>query len=147
MYIVVPCKVSKKSKVTIHELDGICFGVKNRIYKINKESIKNIVIYNKKFAHPFAKKQVEKKYKKLMLILPELLISDDEDGDSLREALNEIERFRQIIKNKYRAYLKQKDLEIMSKQLMLLQKEAKNRFLELQNYKMMSNTNTRSSRK
>lgn len=147
MYIVVPCKVSKKSKVTIHELDGISFGVTNKTYHINQEPIKNIVIYNKKFAYPFVKKQVEKKYNKLMLILPELLISDDEEGESLREALNQIERFRQIIKNKYRAYLKQKDLEMMSKQLMLLQKEAKNRFLELQNYKMISNTNTRSSRK
>lgn len=147
MYIVIPCKVSKKSKVTIHELDGICFGVTNKIYHINQEPIKNIIIYDKKLAHPFAKKQVEKKYKKLMLILPELLISDDEDGESIRQALNQIERFRQIIKNKYRAYLKQQDLEMMSKQLKLLQKEAKNRFIELQNYKMMSNTNTRSSRK
>lgn len=147
MYIVVPCKVSEKSKVILHELDGIYFGMRNRSYKINNQFITNIVIYNKRFAYPFAKKQVDNKYKKLMLILPELLICDDEDGESLREALNHIERFRQIIKNRYRDYLKQKDLEIMSKQLTLLQKEAKNRFIELQNYKMMNNSNTRSSRK
>ena len=146
MYIVIPCKVSKKSKVTLHELDGISFGMHNKAYKINNTLIKNIIIYNKKLAYPFAKKQVDNKFKKLMLILPELLISDDDDGENLRQVLNQIERFRQIIKNKYRSYLKRKDLELMTNKLMLLQKEAKTRFIELQNYKMINN-NTRSSRK
>ncbi|MBO5414171.1 MAG: hypothetical protein J6A17_00940 [Bacilli bacterium] len=145
MYIVVPCKVSKKSKITLHELNGISFGMRNRSYKINNQSIINIVIYNKKFAYPFAKKQVDNKFKKLMLILPELLIDDDEDGECIREALNHIERFRQIIKNKYRSYLKQKDLEVMSNKLMLLQQEAKKKFTEIQNSKFIGNT--RSSRK
>lgn len=147
MYILIPCKVSKKSKVTLHELEGISFGMPNKKYNINNQLVYNIVIYNKKLAYPFAKKQVENKFKRLMILLPELLINDEDDGQSLREALNHIERFRQIIKNRYREYLKQKDLEMMSNKLMLLQKEAKNRYLELQNYKMMSNSNTRGTRK
>ena len=147
MYIVVPCKVSKKSKVTLHELEGIALSIYNKKFEINKQTITSIIIYNKKLAYPFAKKQVENKFKKLMSILPELLISDDENGESLRHALNDIERFRQIIKNKYRVYLKQNDLENMSNKLMLLQKEAKNRFIELQHSKMVVNSNTRSSRK
>ena len=118
MYIVVPCKVSKKSKVTLHELEGIALSIYNKKFVINKQTITSIIIYNKKLAYPFAKKQVENKFKKLMSILPELLISDDEDGESLRHALNDIERFRQIIKNKYRAYLKQNDLENRSNKLM-----------------------------
>ena len=34
-------------------------------------------------------------------MLTELLISDDDTGRSQMQALTEIERFRQIIKNKY----------------------------------------------
>ena len=43
-----------------------------------------------------------------MRALPELLLNDeDDDGESLKEALNQIEKFRQIIKNKYlfKAYI------------------------------------------
>ena len=68
-----------------------------------------------------------------MNILPDLLISDDDSGESIRSALNEIERFRQIIKNKYREYLKEKDLKLMSSQLKVLQREAKAKYLEIQN--------------
>lgn len=63
----------------------------------------------------------------------ELLTSDDDTGESLREALNRIEKFRQEIKNKYRHFLKKKELEEMGKQLKLFQQEAQIRFIELQN--------------
>ena len=37
--------------------------------------------------------------------------SDDESGDNYREALNQIERFRRMIKNKYRDFLIQEEIE------------------------------------
>ncbi len=140
MYIVVRKKQNLKSNIIMTELSGILFGTTKKVYKINDVNISNLIIYHKKLAYQIALEQVNKKFKKLMLILPELLISDDEDGEALRQALNHIERFRQIIKNKYRKYLKQKDLETMSKQLMILQKEAETRFIEIQNNKYMTNT-------
>lgn len=118
------------------ELQGILFGIKDKIYIINKEKIINILIYDKDLGHPIAIKQVEKKWNKLISILPDLLVSDDEEGAGLREALNQIEKFKQIIKNKYRKYLYQKDLEKISKKLLLFQKEAQNRLIELQNSKV-----------
>ena len=114
-------------------LSGVMFGIENRSYKIGTVVIKNLEIYDKKLAHPIAVMQVKKKYEKLMKILPDLLISDDDSGESIRHALNEIERFRQIIKNKYREYLKEKDLKLMSSQLKVLQREAKAKYLEIQN--------------
>ena len=67
-------------------------------------------------------------------ILTELLISDDDSGESFREALNQIERFKVEIKSRYREYLKQKELEFMSKQLKALQKEATMRLYELNTF-------------
>ena len=120
----------KKMKDIVDDLylSGVMFGIENRSYKIGTVVIKNLEIYDKKLAHPIAIMQVKKKYEKLMKILPDLLISDDDSGESIRHALNEIERFRQIIKNKYREYLKEKDLKLMSSQLKLLQREAKAKF-------------------
>lgn len=125
----------KKMKDIVDDLylSGVMFGIENRSYKIDTVIIKNLEIYDKKLAHPIAVMQVKKKYEKLMNILPDLLISDDDSGESIRSALNEIERFRQIIKNKYREYLKEKDLKLMSSQLKVLQREAKSKYLEMQN--------------
>lgn len=125
----------KKMKDIVDDLylSGVLFGIENRNYKIGTVIIKNLEIYDKKLAHPIAVMQVKKKYEKLMNILPDLLISDDDSGESIRSALNEIERFRQIIKNKYREYLKEKDLKLMSSQLKVLQREAKAKYLEMQN--------------
>ena len=125
----------KKMKDIVDDLylSGVMFGIENRSYKIGTVIIKNLEIYDKKLAHPIAVMQVKKKYEKLMNILPDLLISDDDSGESIRSALNEIERFRQIIKNKYREYLKEKDLKLMSSQLKVLQRQAKSKYLEMQN--------------
>ena len=70
--------------------------------------------------------------------LTELLISDDDTGESFRLVLDRIEKFRQEIKNKYRRFLEKKELEIMAKQLSALQKQAKIEFAELQNNLMNS---------
>lgn len=132
MYFIINNKNnSKLFRDEFNDLDGFSFGVKNKIYKINGEEVINLTIYNKKLAHPIVKKQVDKKYQKLMLLLSELLVSDDEDDTPLKEALNQIEKFRQTIKNKYREYLTRKELEAMSKKLSLIQKEAKTKLLEI----------------
>ena len=89
---------------------------------------------SKKLAHPLIYKKVSKKYNRLIAILTELLISDDDSGESFREALNQIERFKVEIKSRYREYLKQKELEFMSKQLKALQKEATMRLYELNTF-------------
>lgn len=115
------------------KIEGFLFGSKKKIYKIAGEEIHFLMLYDKKLAYPIVKKQVDKKYQKLISTLTELLVSDDDTGSCYQEALNQIEKFRQIIKNKYRGYLEKKELEEMGKQLSMFQKEAKNRFMELQN--------------
>lgn len=120
-------------KTGLIELEGFMMGTKNKVFKINDSEIRDIKVIDKNLASVLVSKQVSKKYNKLINYLTELLIDDDDSGDSLREALNQIEKFRQEIKNKYRKYLKQKELEMMSKQLVMLQKEANKRILDIQN--------------
>ena len=108
-------------------------GSAKKVFVIKNTNIKNIIVMNNKLAHPLVEKKVSKEYQTLISILMELLTSDDDTGESLREALNRIEKFRQEIKNKYRHFLKKKELEEMGKQLKLFQQEAQIRFIELQN--------------
>lgn len=128
---------SKKEKITIKEelinIDGFLMASKRKIFKINGAEIREIKVVNKKFANPLVYKKVLQKYNTLISLLTDLLVSDDDSGDSYREALNQIEKFRMEIKNKYRRYLKKNELEKMSKQLMTLKKEATKKIIELQN--------------
>ena len=123
------------NKMDILNIDGFLMASKNKAFQIQDSNIREIRVVNKQLAHPLASKKAFQKYDKLISYLTELLLSEDgdDDGENYREALNQIEKFRMEIKNKYRAYLKQKELEMMSHKLMILQKEAKERLLELQN--------------
>lgn len=138
---------NKKFKGKINEIvefNGFAMASARKTFNINGCEIKNILVMNRELANPLASKKVIKQYKKLINYLTQLLIdADDDDGDSYREALNQIEKFRLIIKNKYRDFLKKKELEMMSKQLKILQKEAQNRFYELQNSMFEENVNNR----
>ena len=127
-------KVKRKGKVkpkkAVKELKGFMMTSK-RGFTVCGVLVKDLEILNKKLANGVVTKQVLKKYNKLIALLTELLISDDESGDSFREALNHIEKFRLEVKVKYREFLKKKELEMMSKQLTLLKKEADRRMIEI----------------
>lgn len=132
-------------KMELVELTGFMMASRSKVFKINGCDIKEIKVVNKKLANPLVSKKVLKKYNKLIAYLTELLIDDDDSGETFREALNQIEKFRLEIKIKYRNFLKQKELEMMSKQLMALQKEAKLRLEEIRaSYLEMQNENRRS---
>ena len=133
MYQVVKKKKKIKKVKFSDEIYGFPMASERKIFRIQEEPIKNIVIINTKLAHPLISKKVAKEYKKLVATLMELLTSDDDTGETFREALNRIEKFRQEIKNKYRHFLKKKELEEMGKQLQVFKQEANIRFIELQN--------------
>lgn len=133
MYQVTKKKMKMNNVEFSEQFYGFPMGSAKKIFVIKNSNIKNIIVINSKLAHPLVEKKVSKEYQKLISILMELLTSDDDTGESLREALNRIEKFRQEIKNKYRYFLKKKELEEMGKQLKLFQREAQIRFIELQN--------------
>ena len=89
--------------------------------------------------------KVYKKYLKLLKLVNFYLTSDDDTGTAYHEALNEIEKFRQLVKNKYRAYLLEKTLKEMSLELQKKVMDAKKRliFVETKSYDYM-NENRRS---
>jgi hypoxanthine phosphoribosyltransferase len=126
--------------------NGFVLGSRNKVFKIAGMAVKNIIIYTKRLASVLVTEKVTTKFQKLVVLLTELLVDDDDSGDTFREALNHIEKFRLEIKNKYRNYLKQKELEMMSKQLSSLQKVANERLLEIHNsyLESLDNENRRS---
>lgn len=136
-------KIKKNTKLDILIINGFLLPTRSNKFTINGEQITNIIITNKKLAYPFVSKIVSKKYRKLIQILTDLFISDEDPGTAMSEVLNEIEKFKDEIKRKYRKYLKKKELERMATELKVLQKEAQNKQLELY-YTINERTNSRS---
>lgn len=114
-------------------LSGFPMGGSKKVFKINGTDIREIKISSTYLASPLATEKVLKKYRELINYLTELFLDDDDTDGAMREALNQIEKFRLEIKNKYRDFLKKKELEMMAKQLSVLQKEAKERLEEIRN--------------
>lgn len=139
MYTLSKKKRRKKFYINGEELVNIShFDMKSRnSFSIEGITVKNIRIYSFEFAHPLVSKTVKIRFKKLLDLLTELLVSDDDSGDTLREALNQIEKFRLIIKNKYRDFLINKELTEMSNKLKLLRKNAEERLIEINNSYVM----------
>ena len=105
MYLIRKKKIKGKYLEEI-ELDGFNMGKKNKVFNIGDYKVSNIVIYSKILGEKVVSSKVMKKYDKLIKYLTELLVSDDDTGDAMREALNQIEKFRLEIKIKYRKFLK-----------------------------------------
>lgn len=134
MYILIRNGKNGNLKNVKFNFDGIRIKSKNKVFNVNGYNIKNILVVNKIMANVLTIDLVSRKYNKLINKLMILLTSDDDTGESFREALNLIEKFRLEIKNKYRKFLDNKILKQMAVQLKQLQKEAEERILVLQNY-------------
>ena len=130
---VVKKKWKFKDFESLCNLDGFLMPSSRNGFNICNQKITYINVVDIELAKPIVRKFVSTKYKKLIKTLTELLISDDDSGDTFRLALDKIEKFRMEVKNKYRRFLEQKELEIMAKQFSALQKQAKLEFAELQN--------------
>lgn len=117
----------------IYNLRGFPMG-EGRSYTIEGSTIKNIFIMSKELNHPLVVRKVYMNYSRLVELITNLLLDDDDnDGASYREALNQIERFRIIIKNQYRSFLEKEELAFMGKQLQILKREATVKLMEVQN--------------
>ena len=134
-----------KGKIDTISINGFPMGSKNKVFKINNNNIREIKISSRKLANPLASKKVMKQYNKLIEFLTDALLDEDDDGETCREALNQIEKFRIIIKNKYRDFLTKQEIEKMSKQLVLLKKELIRKELEIRDsYLQYMESNKRS---
>lgn len=133
-------KRRKKFYVNGESVSSILGFVMNskKCYLINDMNILNIKVVNKTLARPLVVKKVSLKFDKLINLLTELIISDDDSGDTFREALNQIEKFRLEVKNKYRMFLEQKELEEMSKKLKLLKKTSEDKLVEINHVASLS---------
>lgn len=130
-------KISSKIKINKikgqKDLEGFIIPSKKN-FKILEEPITNIKVVNNQLTKNVISKIVKKKYNQLILELNNLIEDDDEDNDDkISRILDKIEKFRLLIKNKYRKFLKEKQVREMSKTLKQIQDEVIEKTLIIKN--------------
>ncbi|MBQ3435778.1 MAG: hypothetical protein IJH13_02015 [Bacilli bacterium] len=125
-YVVDKKKKNKKKSIKTITIEGYSMAKKNHKFYIKGDNVSNIVVSDEELVKKLVIYKVEKQYKQLINKATEILASDDDDNASgSRLILDEVERFRQQIKNKYKEYLEKEELMLMAKQLTIIKKAAK----------------------
>lgn len=121
------CKGSKTKElvyVNYNFKEGFKFKPKNKI-PYNGIKVNEMVIINPSFIEKVLKRKVKRKLDLYLQFLISLLEEENEDPTSLRHALNDLNRYRRIIINKYQAYLDKKYVNLLLKKIDVLERELK----------------------
>ena len=127
-----------------NKLKGFNFNPKNRI-KYDGIVVNKVVIIKPTMIEKVLKRKIKKKLDLyLKLIIRFIESNDSSDGDALKEALNDLTRYKSIINHKYQKYLDEKYLKILIKKIALLEYELNTKLMMLENNYYEEKTSHRS---
>ena len=99
-------------------------------------NVNKIVIINPTLANKVAKKKIDLKFRKLIELLNIIFESDDDTGEAYHQGLNEVEKLKEELIDKYKKYLDSEEYDTMEKKLGILEHELKIRLFYLEKDKV-----------
>jgi len=103
-------------------------------------SVNSLVIIKPSFIEKILKKKIKRK---LDYYFNYLLEEVDDESSDFRQALNDVERFKEIIQYKYQKYLDDKYINLLLKKITLVQKELREKAIYREFNKQEELTETR----
>lgn len=119
------CKESNNKIVDLdyNKFKGYDFIPKNFV-KYDGIKVSKVVIIKPSLIEQILKKKIKKRLNLYLKLIIQFIENNDSSSDSsLREALNDLTRFKSIIKNKYKKYLDDKYLKVLDKKIAILEYE------------------------
>jgi len=107
-----------------NKLNGYEFNPKNSSEYIGV-SVNKMVVIKPSFVEKVLKKKVKRKLDLYLQFIVSILDNEDTDPTSLRRVLDDVERYRRTIINKYQLYLDEKYVNLLLKKIDLLSHEIK----------------------
>ena len=92
-------------------------------------NVNRMILINPSLIEKMVDKKVKRKFDYLINLLSVVYENDDDTGEGLRLALDEAEKFRMELINKYKQYIKEEKLELLLKKISILEDEL---FLRMQ---------------
>ena len=124
-YLIV--KEKNKKEIAYFEydkLDGFNMTSKNKNIKLKDAiNVNKMVIVNPSMVEKLIDKKINIRMKKLINLIINIYDTDDDPGSSLMQALNEIEKFKREMINKYLNYMNKKQLSTLEEKIKMLESE------------------------
>ena len=99
--------------------------------------IKKIILIDNKLIKSYLSQKINKKFEKLIKLMNKTL-QEDEDGDEgAKMALDEIQKMKSMIINKYKIYMAEKQYKDLLTKLILMEEEFKVRYNQKIMFKQM----------
>lgn len=121
--------VKEKDKKTItyfkyDQLKGFNMTSKNKNLKLKDAiNVNQMVIINPSFIEKLINKKVNDKLKKLINLIINIYESDDDPSSSLMLSLNEVEKFKREMINRYLEYMTKEQIKLLDKKIKMLESE------------------------
>ena len=125
------------------KLRGFRFTPKNKV-KYNGVKVNKLIVVKPSFTNNILKKKIKKKLDMYLKYVVEILDNDDDDSGVLELALNDLERYRRTVLNKYQLYLEKKYINLLLKKIELLEHELKTKLMYINYYSDYEDTKGKS---
>lgn len=86
-------------------------------------NVNRMILINPSLIEKMVDKKIKRRFDYLINLLSIVYENDDESGDGLQLALDEAEKFRNELCNKYKQYLKEEKFELLLKKIAILEDE------------------------
>ncbi len=101
----------------------------NMTKKKDDERLGVIKFYDDEVISKVIKKSVDNRFKKILELIASIEEGDEDPSQGYLFCLDEAERFRKEMINKYNKFLKKTQLEFISKKIELIEKDMKNKLI------------------
>lgn len=123
-YLLVKDKKEENLETDLKKISGFVFNPQNNI-KYEGILIDEIKLTKPELIEKVLKKKIKRKLGLYTQLIIELIDSSDEDDGTIDIVLNDLERYKRVINNNYKAYLSKKYLDLLLKKIELLENELK----------------------
>lgn len=128
-YIIEKSKFSEEDfTIPKTKMSGFELKPKNQI-PYDGIKVNSLLMVKPAFVEKVLKKKNKRKVEYYLNYIIELLDSDDADPTGLSEALNDLKKYRDIIKYKYSKYLDDKYIELLLRKINVLEKQLNARIM------------------
>ncbi len=107
------------------KIKGIKFNPKSNVKFEDMINVDKMVIINDSFIKKIIDKKCKIKLESILRMLSIIFENEDESGDAMDIALDELEKFKSILRNKYKEYMEKQKYELMLKKIEILENEIK----------------------
>lgn len=122
-YLLIKDKKEEKLDVDLSKISGFVFNPQNNI-KYDGIMVDELKLTKPEFIEKVLKKKIKRKLNLYTQLIIELIDSDDDDG-TINIVLDDLERYKRVINNNYKAHLSRKYTDLLIKKIELLENELK----------------------